>query len=176
MRDFDFENSFGYLLCSTAHLMRKALDECLSEEGMTSRQWEVLAVLSRQGELPQRQLAEFLGIEAPAVAGVVSRMERDGWLHREGCSDDRRRVLIRPTDRAVAAWSRSIDCIYEMRDQLTAGLSDSDLDALRRICTTIRTNLGGREFLDARVNDFESDTVFDLSVNEDTRVSPPIDN
>lgn len=141
MRQFDFENSFGYLLCSTAHLLRKALDECLANEGITSRQWEVLAVLSRHEALPQRQLADCLGIEAPAMAGVVSRMERDGWLHRESCPDDRRRVLIRPTEKAVEVWSRSIDCIYGMRARLVEGLEPSDLDSLHRICGVLRDNL-----------------------------------
>lgn len=141
MRQFDFESSFGYLFCSTAHLLRRALDDCLADEGLTSRQWEVLAVLSRHGELPQRQLAECLGIEAPAMAGVVARMQRDGWLHRESCSDDRRRVLIRPTEKAEDVWSRSIDCIFEMRSRLIEGLTDVDLESLQRICGTIRNNL-----------------------------------
>lgn len=143
MRQFDFENSFGYLFCSTAHLLRKALDECLADEGITSRQWEVLAVLSHHEELPQRQLADCLGIESPAAATIVSRMERDGWLIREQCSDDRRRWLIRPTQHAIEVWSRSIDLIHAMRARLVAGISDHDLDTLHRICDTLRDNLAG---------------------------------
>lgn len=141
MRPFDFENSFGYLFCSTAHILRKALDDCLAEEGLTSRQWEVLAVLSGQGELPQHQLAASLGIEAPAMAGVVSRMERDGWLERNACSEDRRRTLIRPTAQSEEVWSRSLDCLYRLRDELYADLTEEEFATLRTICGKIRNNV-----------------------------------
>lgn len=142
MRNYDFENSVGYLFCSTAHLLRKALDDCLMAEGLTSRQWEVLAILSRHGQVPQRRIAELLEVEAPAIAGVVSRMERDGWLTRQACDEDRRRVLISVTTKAEAVWARSVDCLYQMREALYAGVNEADLGAVRRVCGQIRSNLG----------------------------------
>lgn len=141
MRPFDFENSVGFWVCTTAHMLRKRLDARLAEQGVTSRQWEVLAVLAMHGEMPQGQLAERLGIEAPALGGLVSRMERDGWLVRTPDPADRRRVLIRPAERAEEVWSASVDYFRELRTVVTQGLSAEDLATLRDTCETIRGNL-----------------------------------
>ena len=141
MAPFDFENSVGFWICSTAHILRKRLDVRLAEQGVTSRQWEVLAILAMHGEMPQRQLADALGIEAPALAGLVSRMERDGWLKRTPSEDDRRKMMISPAGRAEEVWGESVVYFRELRELVTRGVSQDDLDCLRRTCELIRNNL-----------------------------------
>ena len=141
MRPFDFENSVGFWICTTAHMFRKRLDERLARHGVTGRQWEVLAVLAMHGEMPQKQLAEKLGIEAPALNGLVSRMERDGWLLRTPDARDKRRVLIRPAERAEEVWSASVDYFRELRSVVTEGLGEDELAELKRICDLLQENL-----------------------------------
>ena len=91
MLRYDFENSVGYWVCMTSHAIRRSLSVRLAEEGITLRQWEVLAWLACDGEVSQAELAECMGIEPPTLAGVLRRMERDGWLSRRCCENDRRR-------------------------------------------------------------------------------------
>ncbi len=97
MLDYDFENSVGYWVFATAHALSCAMNEELAAHGITSRQWEVLACISHDGELSQSELAERMHIEAPTLVGVLDRMERDGWIVRITDDNDRRRKLIRPT-------------------------------------------------------------------------------
>ena len=141
MRPFDFENSIGFWICTTAHMFRKRLDERLAKQGVTSRQWELLAVLAMYGPMPQRQLADALGIEAPALAGLVSRMERDGWLLRDRSQTDRRKMVIRPAEKAEEVWSSSVDYFRELREIVTRGLSEADLKAMRAFCDRVQENL-----------------------------------
>ena len=58
----DFEESVGYWICATSHMLRRALDSELARENITFRQWEVLAWIAMEGELSQVQLAEKLGM------------------------------------------------------------------------------------------------------------------
>jgi len=139
---YDFEESVGYWVAMTAHALRRALDTELAREKITFRQWEVLALISLTGELSQGELAEHLGIEAPTLAGILARMERDGWLERNTCPLDGRKKRIRATPKAEAVWTRMVECCRRVRQQATDGVSAEDLARLKSTCEKIRENLG----------------------------------
>ena len=151
MLHFDFDESLGYWICSTSHALRRALNAELAREGITYRQWEVLARIALEGELSQTELAECLGIEAPTLVGILDRMERDGWLDRYNCPQDRRKKRIRATEKAESVWARMVECARVVRAQARAGLSDDELNQLRAICSRIRTNLGTVDAEDCKI-------------------------
>ena len=142
MLQYDFDESVGYWITMTSHAIRRALTEELAGEGITIRQCEVLAWLALEGEQSQVELAERLGIEAPTLAGVLSRMERDGWLTRRSCSEDRRRKLLSTTEKAEAVWERMVACCRRVRAQATRGISPENLELLKSLCEQIRRNVG----------------------------------
>jgi MarR family transcriptional regulator for hemolysin len=139
--EFDFEQSVGCWIAQTSHALRRALDYELAGEGITFRQWEVLAWSGSGEALSQAELAERMGIEAPTLAGILSRMERDGWLDRSCCPKDRRKKRFRPSAKAEAVWVRMLQCCHTVRGRATEGLSADELAAFKRTCDTIRTNL-----------------------------------
>lgn len=141
MLQFDFEESLGFWVCSTAHALRRALNAELGKAGITLRQWEVLAWIALEGELSQAELAERLGIEAPTLVGILDRMERDGWLDRYSCPNDRRKKRIRVTDKADAVWARMVDCAHRVRAEAKQGLTPTELSRLKSTCERIRHNL-----------------------------------
>lgn len=141
MLQYDFEESVGCWVAMTAHAMRRALSTELARENITLRQWEVLAWLVHSGELSQSELADCLGIEAPTLAGVIVRMERDGWIERYSCPNDRRKKRLRATEQAEAVWSRMVSCCHRVRETAIDGLPEADLAVLKRTCETIRQNL-----------------------------------
>lgn len=124
--------------------MRRALNAELVHENITFRQWEVLAWLSYCNDQSQVEMAEKLGVEAPTLAGIISRMERDGWLERNCCPDDRRKKRIKPTARAEAVWTRTVECCKRVRSQATEGISADELATFKRLCSQIRENLCGQ--------------------------------
>lgn len=141
MLRFDFENSVGYWICMTSQAMRRAFSSKLAEEGITLRQWEVLASLAMNGDASQSDLAEYLGIEPHTLAGILRRMERDGWLRRRCCDDDRRRNRLEPTEKAEEIWQRALHRCHEVRAQATAGFTAAELSLLKKLCDEIRQNL-----------------------------------
>ena len=141
MLDYDFEESVGYWVTMTSHAIRRAIDLELAKENITLRQFEVLAWIALAGEQSQVELAERLGIEAPTLAGILNRMERDGWLERYGCPEDRRRKRIRVTPKAEAVWVRMADCSRRVRAKATQGITPEELQVFKRICHQLRTNV-----------------------------------
>lgn len=141
MLRFDFEESIGYWVITTGQALRRAMNAELAKEGITIRQWEVLAWIAIEGALSQAELADRLGIEAPTLVGILDRMERDGWLDRYCCPNDRRKKRIRATEKAEGVWTRMLDCAYKVRAQAKVGLTSEELNQLKSICERIRANV-----------------------------------
>lgn len=141
MLHYDFENSVGYWVCMTSQAIRRTLSARLVEAGITVRQWEVLAWLACDGNVSQAELAECLGIEPPTLAGILGRMERDGWLRRRCCDEDRRRNRLEPTEKAEEVWQRALRICHEVREQAISGFTPAELSLLKKLCSDIRENL-----------------------------------
>lgn len=140
MLEFDFENSLGFWICGASHALRRDMNTELLREGITFRQWEVLACVA-MGLTTQTAIADRLGIEAPTLVGVLERMERDGWLERVSCTRDRRKKNIRATQQAEDVWARMVECAHRVRAKARVGLSDDDLNTLKELCGRIQRNM-----------------------------------
>ena len=141
MLEYDWENSVGYWVCMTSVAMRRALTSELSAQNITLRQWEVLVCIVLEGELSQADVADRLGIEAPTLVGILDRMERDGWIERVGCPDDRRRKRIRTTETSALVWNRMAECAHRVREKATRGFHPEELQQLKSLCERLRNNL-----------------------------------
>lgn len=154
MLQYDFENSVGYWIVMTSHALRRALHVELGKEGITLRQFEVLAWIALEGEISQAEMAERLGIEAPTLVGILDRMERDGWLDRCPCTQDRRKKRIRATAKAESLWARMVECARHVRARATEGISPEELSQLKSLCERIRANLDAESASESAVPRF----------------------
>lgn len=142
MLQFDFENSVAYWIFATAHDLACTINEEFASLGITHRQWEVLAWISYLGELSQTELAYKMGIEAPTLVGVLDRMERDGWIQRVPSEVDRRKKLIRVTERVEPVWAQMVERGLQIRARALEGVSAEQIDSLRETLAIMRRNLG----------------------------------
>jgi MarR family transcriptional regulator for hemolysin len=141
MLEYDFENSAGFWICTAAHDYQQAFNEELAPQGITFRQAQVLGCLALAGPLAQNELAERMRIEPPTLVGVLDRMERDGWIRRDGDKRDRRRKLIHPTAAARPAWAKIVTVANRVRERATRGLTASQLTQLRKLLALVQANL-----------------------------------
>lgn len=70
----------------------------LNQHNLTEQQWRVIRILHQQGQLESHQLAHLACILKPSMTGVLSRLERDGLVHRQKSSQDQRRVFVALTE------------------------------------------------------------------------------
>ncbi len=145
MLQYDFEDSIGYWVMSTAHEISRVMNQELAAHGITFRQWEVLVWLSIHGEQSQSVLAERMLVEPPTLVGVLDRMERDGWIERAPVEGDRRKKQIRVTSKVEPMWAKMVACAHRMRSKAAGDLTPSQLTAMRDTLAAIRVNLGGCE-------------------------------
>lgn len=141
MIKYEYHESIIYWVITTAHALERAVNEELSPLGMTFRQAEVLAWLALEKSLSQAALAERMRIEAPTLAGIVERMERDGWIAREPCKRDRRKKLLRVTDQVEPIWEQVMQAGGRIRAKAGEGFDLEELQSLIRCLETIQRNL-----------------------------------
>jgi hypothetical protein len=81
------------------------------------------------------------------LVGILDRMQREGWVERQGCQHDRRRKQIRLRQGAVEVWSKVVDCLQKVRQQASHGLSDDEVELLKRLLCKVQSNLSGTRAL-----------------------------
>jgi MarR family transcriptional regulator for hemolysin len=139
----DFEDSVGYWICRASRAFERAMNDELAPRGITFRQAQVLWLLAHEGSLSQTDLAERMRIEPPTLVGILDRMEREGWIRREGDATDRRRKFVAPLAKARPVWTKIIACSDRVRARGHAGLSLEDQELLKRLLGRIVENLAG---------------------------------
>ncbi len=141
MLRFDFEESPGWWIIRTARVLKQTMATELRPLGITYRQCQVLASIARHGPLSQADLARDLAIEPPTLTGVISRMERDGWVERRPCPGDARKKLVHPLPRAEDVWDRIVATAEPLRRRAAHGLSQRDLENLHSLLRRIGANV-----------------------------------
>ncbi len=144
MLEYDFKESIGYSVAMAYRALRKALDVELGHYGITFSQWQVLAGLALEGEIPQVRLAELIGVEGPTLVRILDRMEQRGWIKRKVSLSDRRQKLISPTKKAEGVWKKMTECAHGVRDGAVKGISSKDVANLQKLLKKIRENLNGQ--------------------------------
>ena len=141
MLEYDFDQSIGYWLSLTTQAYHRAITEELAPHGVTFRQAQVLAWLTAEGDLAQAELAAKMMVEPPTLVGILDRMERDGWITRNSCPEDRRKKLIRATEAAEPVWERFTACARHIRVRAAEGITDDEMDTLKELLGRIYRNV-----------------------------------
>ena len=74
----------------------------LRRENLSEQQWRVLRVLDELGEIEQSAIATGACLQLPSLTRMLRTMEADGLIARRTDEADRRRTLVRITDKGRA--------------------------------------------------------------------------
>jgi MarR family transcriptional regulator for hemolysin len=132
-------NEFGQVLFGTARAWRTKLDQRLRPLGLSQGKWRTLIHLSEGGnKLTQKEIAERMGIEGPTLAGLLDRLQEDGWVERRGSQDDRRCKIVHLQRRSKAVLEKIFNTAHELRHELIDNVPQDDLQTCIRVLDEIR--------------------------------------
>jgi DNA-binding MarR family transcriptional regulator len=89
----------------------------------------VLTVLEADGPLPMSRLAETLDVSVASATGIVTRMEDRGLVERRHDENDRRVVVVSPTEAGVAVFRDMMEHRRQRLMGLLGRLTDDELQA-----------------------------------------------
>lgn len=129
----------GLLLHETARVWRTKLDQRLRPLGLSMGKWTTLVHLAKGGDkLTQNEVANRVGVEGPTLAGILDRLEGDGWVKRKASTADRRCKTVHLQQRSVAVLDEIYETARQFRTELFAGIPKSDLETCARVLSQIR--------------------------------------
>tara|TARA_Y100000588_G_C13668819_1_gene675342 strand:+ start:70 stop:552 length:483 start_codon:yes stop_codon:yes gene_type:complete len=120
---------FSFKLGEAARLWRTQLDARLKPLGLSFLQWSTLLRLSRvETQVVQKDLAFLVGIEGPAMVGILDRLVTSGWLERRVSENDRRANTVHLTTAGEDILEQAEAAISDVRNRLLDGMSIAELD------------------------------------------------
>jgi DNA-binding MarR family transcriptional regulator len=120
--------------------LSKALDETLAEHGLTHADYRLLGSLRWAGDPYRRsagELARIMDLSSGAMTNRLDQLEKSGLVRRLPDPDDRRGVLVEPTDKGRKLWEKAI-AVQARKEALVASALNEDEktqlnDLLRRM-------------------------------------------
>lgn len=103
----ELANRLFFRLYQCANMLHKTGSRAVEAEGLTTQQWAVLGALSRdkvEGGMSIGDLARYLMVSRQNLAGLISRMERDGHIAVVPDTRDRRSKIVRMTKSGQHVW------------------------------------------------------------------------
>ncbi|WP_407676712.1 MarR family winged helix-turn-helix transcriptional regulator [Planomicrobium stackebrandtii] len=76
-----------------SRLSIKEVNEALKEFDLYSSQWSILFCLNQFGSMTQKEIWQYLNVEAPTVTRTIVRLEKSGWIARREGKDKRERIV-----------------------------------------------------------------------------------
>jgi DNA-binding MarR family transcriptional regulator len=123
---------------ATTTLLDGALDRQLQREsGMPHTYYLILAMLSDAPEhtLRMSELASATQSSQSRLSHAVTRLEREGWVCRRPCPDDRRSTFATLTAEGFAALREAAPGhVRTVRDNMFDALSAEQVEQLEGIC------------------------------------------
>jgi DNA-binding MarR family transcriptional regulator len=95
--------------------------------GLGASDSQLISLLNLHGPLTPGRLAELTGLTTGTVTGVIDRLERAGFVHRERDTKDRRKVLVVPEAGAMATLGEHYRQHGEHLDTVLGSRDDAQL-------------------------------------------------
>ncbi|MBT2570636.1 MarR family transcriptional regulator [Planococcus sp. ISL-110] len=105
------------------------VNETLKEFDLYSSQWSILFCLKQFGSMTQKEIWQYLNVEAPTVTRTIVRLEKSGWILRREGKDKRERIVqlsLFAEQKMPAIENR----IRQTEKRLVSGLSDEEQEQL----------------------------------------------
>ncbi len=139
-RGFDSPEQEATLnILRTSDLLENRLGRLFREYGLTASQYNVLRILRGEGKpLPSLEIADRLIQVVPAITGLIDRLEKQGLVQRQRCTEDRRVVYVEITAKAKRTLKKIDAPLDQLHRALLGHLTKKELTELSRLLEKAR--------------------------------------
>ncbi|QHJ69402.1 MarR family winged helix-turn-helix transcriptional regulator [Planococcus halotolerans] len=136
------ENLLFHEIHQKSRLAIKEVNEVLKEYNLYSAQWSILFCLKQFGPMTQKEIWQYLNVEAPTVTRTLSKLEESGWAERNEGADKRQRIVCL-TAKAESKVAEIEERVTMLEEDMLSGLSQDEqqqlMGLLKKIQSAART-------------------------------------
>lgn len=144
-RTFVASASTIHLLHRAGQLADEAFLSALGRDGITARQFIVLAIVAREDNPSQTTICELSGIDRSTLADIVRRLVSRGLLARKRTREDARRYAVRITEAGQKALDEALGVARSVEEGLLGVLTSSQRNDFETALRTMVEKLQVRE-------------------------------
>lgn len=142
------KNRKGGTLISQIHqVCSRVWNKLLRDEGLEDLEGargRIIFSLWSEDNVPIKRLCEKTSLDKSTLTGILSRLERDGFIKREQSKDDSRSIIISRTGKNDFFQERVPDVSKKMLDIFYKGFTDDEITTfesqLERILQNCKEN------------------------------------
>ena len=136
-RDAALASEIEFLLARARAVGIIHANEAFVALGLKARSYSVLSLAASGLNPTQRELADFLSLDASQIVAIVDELEQAGFVVRQPAPNDRRTNVIVATDSGLAKHREAQAAAEKAEGESMNALSASEQDALRELLTKI---------------------------------------
>jgi DNA-binding MarR family transcriptional regulator len=131
-------DSPGLLLALLGSDAMRKLRQAHTEDGLSPRQFQLLALLHDQGPIGQSDLGATVGTDPSVLVTRLNPLEAEGLISRTRDESDRRRHVVVLTAAGAKKLRASARAQQRAEDSLFSALDDEQREQLRAILVAVR--------------------------------------
>lgn len=125
--------SLNIVLIQAREALMSHFRPMLNEIGITDQQWRIIRLLAENGTMDFQDLAAQACILRPSLTGILTRLEKVGYVVRLKPSNDQRRVYLKLTGEGEKLHRTTCDQVDARYDVIESVLSKDKLKQLQSL-------------------------------------------
>lgn len=139
-----FLEEISYLIKNIADKLKIRTEKELKKYDLTLSQSRVLLYLdSRDGEAMQKEIQSFLQMTHPTVIGLISRLERKGFVRTWINIKNKKEVVVSLTERSVFVVEDMERARNEREFLLREGMNEEEIEIFTDMLQRMQRNING---------------------------------
>jgi DNA-binding MarR family transcriptional regulator len=134
----------GFLIAKIHQLSSRIFSKILKEHNINEinpAQGRILFVLWEHDEIPISELSVKTQLEKSTLTAMLDRLEHDGFIKRIASKDDRRKIIIKRTEKDKSFQQVYYQISDEMATRFYKDFSEKDIDRFEGYLQRILDNL-----------------------------------
>lgn len=139
--NYRVDDSLGHLIVVAHGLLLRHIDQRMEPFDITSAQWKVLIRVLVGDVRSSAELCRVLGCDTGAMTRMLDRLEEKGFVRRERSHEDRRLVLVTPTESSRVMQKPLVTAAVNALNDALTDFSATEFALLKRFLGRLIANL-----------------------------------
>lgn len=140
----ELKSRSGFFIAKIHQLSGRIFSKILKKYGVNEinpAQGRILFVLWENDEIPIIELSKKTQLEKSTLTTMLDRLENDGFIQRVASKEDRRKIIIKRTNKDRSFQNTYCKISDEMSELFYKGFSDKEINSFEDFLKKILGNL-----------------------------------
>lgn len=143
MKNMKSQSQGGFLMAKIRQVGGRISERMLKDFGIeiNSAQGRIMFALWKQDGIAINELAQKTQLKKSTLTSMLDRLEKMGYVRRQRCTKDRRKILIKRTNKDKNLESQYVELSQEITKLYYKGFSKTEIDHFESNLARILNNL-----------------------------------